>query len=199
MLHQTSSPRSGLALRPFTESDQDFLAALYASTRAEELAVTGWPEDFKASFCAQQFAAQTVHYQAHYREASFCVIEREGTPIGRLIVWRSPASLHVIDISLLPAARGQGIGSRLLADLLAEASEAGKQVSLCVDKMNRAGRLYERLGFEITADEGVSWRMVWGAPASLKTPQEPQMARHQSSTTLFDRPDGPRVPSAAAA
>ena len=36
-----------IAYRPTTEDDLPFLAALYASTRAEEVAVTGWPEEIQ--------------------------------------------------------------------------------------------------------------------------------------------------------
>ena len=162
-----------LVLRPTTAVDHDFLAGVFASTRADELAVTGWPEEFKSAFCAQQFAAQTAHYQAHYSAASFSVIEHGGAPVGRLIVLRFPRSLHIVDISLLPAARGQGIGSRLLGDLLTEARAAGKTVCLCVEKMNRARQLYGRLGFRDVADEGISWRMEWrDARAVTLSPQD---------------------------
>jgi ribosomal protein S18 acetylase RimI-like enzyme len=186
-------------LRPSAEADQDFLAALYASTRADELAATGWPQDFTRVFCDQQFAAQTAHYQTHYATAHFSLIELNDLPVGRMIVQRSPSTLHLVDISLLPTARGQGLGSRLLGDLITEARTAGKNVCLRVEKMNRTRRLYERLGFQEVADEGISWRMEWQATPSLTVNStacdyDPLPPQHP-----FDLPDWPRVPSAAAA
>ena len=43
-----------------------WIVTIYASTRTEELAVTGWPQEVKAGFLAQQFAAQDAHYREHH-------------------------------------------------------------------------------------------------------------------------------------
>ena len=59
-----------LSLRPITPEDEPFLARLYASTRAEELAQTNWSEEQKAMFCRMQFNAQTADYRANYPDAS---------------------------------------------------------------------------------------------------------------------------------
>ena len=58
-------------LRHATPADAEFLCAVYASMRAEELAVTDWSEEQKAQFCRQQFTAQDAHYRAHYSTAQF--------------------------------------------------------------------------------------------------------------------------------
>jgi ribosomal protein S18 acetylase RimI-like enzyme len=51
--------------------------------------------------------------------------------------------------------RGRGIGSRLLADLLARARAAGlDRVSLSVETDNRARNLYERAGFVLVDRSG---------------------------------------------
>ncbi|MBL8252187.1 MAG: GNAT family N-acetyltransferase, partial [Candidatus Competibacter sp.] len=55
-------PRPSLSLRPIAFEDCDFLFRVYASTRAEELALTGWDETQKQAFLAQQFEAQHHHY-----------------------------------------------------------------------------------------------------------------------------------------
>jgi ribosomal protein S18 acetylase RimI-like enzyme len=64
-------------------------------------------------------------------------------------------------LALLPAYRGQGIGSSLLDALLAEGQQAQKPVTIHVEKQNRALHLYERLGFERIADRGVYWFLEW--------------------------------------
>jgi GNAT superfamily N-acetyltransferase len=48
---------------------------------------------------------------------------------------------------LLPEHRNQGIGGALLKAVLDEATEAVKTMRLRVESLNRAVRLYERLGF----------------------------------------------------
>jgi ribosomal protein S18 acetylase RimI-like enzyme len=151
-----------ISLRPITPEDESFLASLYASTRTEELAQTNWSEEQKAMFCRMQFNAQTADYRANYPDASFQIIEREGIAAGRLLVMRSDDALHVIDIALMPAHRGAGIGTKLLKELQDEARAAGKKVSIYVERFNPARRLYDRLGFQQVAEKEVYLLMEWG-------------------------------------
>ena len=150
-----------IALRPIGEADLAFLDEVYASTRTEELAPLGWNAAQQNAFLAQQFAAQHRHYQQHYSDASFQVILVDGQPAGRLYVARWPGEIRLIDIALLPAARGAGIGTRLLHDLLDEAVATQKPIRLHVEKFNPALRLYQRFGFVSVEDRGVYWLMEW--------------------------------------
>ena len=144
-----------LTLRPTETHDEAFLLRVYASTRAEELALVPWSAEQKEAFVAQQFAAQSSHYAKHYAGMSADVIELDGTPAGRLLVARTAEEILIVDIALLPEFRGEGIGTALLGDLLAEADAGGKRVTIHVERFNRALRLYERLGFSVAEDQGV--------------------------------------------
>jgi ribosomal protein S18 acetylase RimI-like enzyme len=106
-----------------------------------------------------QFDAQRRHYSAYYRDAAHDLVVVEGEPAGRLYVARDKDEILVVDIALLPEHQRRGIGSALLAELLAEADETGKTLSLHVEHRNPARRLYERLGFVTVADEGVYLRL----------------------------------------
>lgn len=150
-------------MRPISDEDDAFLAALYASTRAEELALTSWSDDEKAQFCRRQFDAQTAYYRAHYGGASFDVIECDGHAIGRLYVARWDKEIRIVDIALLPAARGAGAGTKLLRQLQDEARTSGKTLTIHVERFNRALRLYQRLGFRQIEDKGVYLLMEWSA------------------------------------
>ena len=159
-----------IMLRPIAPGDDSFLAGLYASTRAEELAVTGWSDEEKAVFCQKQFDAQSAHYRENYPGASLQIIERAGAPIGRLYVARWEREIRIMDIALLPEHRGAGIGAKLLAELQDEARSAGKTLSIHVERFNPALRLYERLGFKMAEDKGVYLLMEWSAdPPSLSS------------------------------
>src|SRR5688500_1918182 len=92
----------GISYRPIGEADLPFLFAVYASTRAEELAITGWTDEIKQQFLTQQFNAQHAHYQRHYPDAEWLVIERGGEPAGRLYMEEWPSQIRLIDIALLP-------------------------------------------------------------------------------------------------
>ena len=130
-----------------------FLAALYASTRMEELAPTGWPETAKREFLGQQFTAQHAHYMRHYPDAEWLVVEHEAAAIGRLYFVHWPRESRIIDIAFMPEARNRGFGSAVLGDLIDQAGD--KVVSIHVERMNPALSLYRRLGFEIAEDKGV--------------------------------------------
>lgn len=149
----TEEPVIGLrAARP---EDQSFLAEVYASTRELEMSLVDWTEAEKAEFLRMQFEAQHRYYHEHYQHTSWDLILREGEPIGRFYVARWPDEVRIVDIALLPAHRGRGIGSRLILDLLREADAAGKPVSIHVEQFNPAMRLYERLGFAPVGQHGI--------------------------------------------
>lgn len=141
-------------LRPATRDDHEFMAALYASTRMEELRDTGWPESQKAAFLRMQFEAQAKHYDEHYAGAERNIVVLNGEPVGRFWIYRMPSEIRIVDIALLPAARNRGIGKSLLDGLIAEANRAGAKVTIHVERFNPALRLYERLGFRKVKEVG---------------------------------------------
>ncbi len=150
-------------LRDVSADDAAFLYRVYASTREQELALTNWSDEQKAQFCRMQFNAQTTDYRANYPDARHSVIERNGTAAGRLYVERGAREIRIIDIALLPEARGAGIGTRLLRELMTEAAGSGKALTIHVEKFNPALRLYLRLGFRAIEDKGVYLLMEWRA------------------------------------
>ena len=154
---------AGLTFRPITDGDLPFLAQVYASTRAEELAATDWSDERKATFLEEQFRAQHAHYQRYYPRADWLIAMRGGDSIGRLYIERWPSQYRIIDIALLPEHRGNGFGEALLRDLMDEAAACGKAVSIHVEKFNPAMRLYRRLGFATEEDKGVYDLMRWSA------------------------------------
>ncbi|NJN47556.1 MAG: GNAT family N-acetyltransferase [Candidatus Competibacteraceae bacterium] len=143
-----------VALRDETDADRDFMTQLYASTRAEELAVVSWPEAVKQRFLRSQCELQRDHYRKHYPSARFWVIERHNQPIGRLYLQQGASELRIMDIALLPEQRGRGIGNVLMTGLLAHARTLGTSVTLHVEPLNPAQRLYSRLGFRLLEDRG---------------------------------------------
>jgi ribosomal protein S18 acetylase RimI-like enzyme len=153
-----------LRLRPVVDGDRAFLVALYAETRAAELALLPWPDEQKAAFVEQQFAAQDHHFRTPYAGASFDVIEVAGEPAGRLYVHRGERDVHVIEIGLVAARRGQGIGERLLMALRDEAQATGRRLTIHVDAQNAARRLYERIGLRVVSDAQPPYLLMeWSA------------------------------------
>ena len=144
-----------VSLRRVTDGDRAFLARVYASTREEELKLVDWSADDKQRFVEQQFAAQDAYYREHYDGATLDVVEVDGEAAGRLYVHRGRSDIRIMDIAMAPAYRGLGIATGLLRELIEEASESGRRLSIHVEQSNPARRLYERLGFEPAGEHGV--------------------------------------------
>ena len=157
--------RQTIQYRPVRDDDRDFLAALYASTRTEEMRFVPWPEEQIQQFLAMQFAAQTDHYAEQYDPSGFFIIEQQDRPIGRLYRELQDNDIHVNDIAIIPEMRGSGLGTMLLQEILDEAKAAGNTVSIYVEHFNPAKRLYHRLGFQEIGQNGVYHLMKWEAPA----------------------------------
>lgn len=163
MADLSDSATRTVTLRPATDADRELLLAVYASTRAEELAPLPWSAAQRETFLRMQFDAQDATYRARSPHGSFDVVEVDGVPAGRLYVDRRPGEIRIVDLALLPGFRGSGVGRHLIAGVLQEAAASGCTVSLQVDVANRAAVLYERLGFITVAEHGVRRRMEWSA------------------------------------
>lgn len=153
-----------IELRAIDEGDAAFLYAVYASTRAQELAPLGWNEAQRESFLRMQFEAQRRDYWANCDTTRFQIIVCGGEPAGRLYVERRGGELRIVDIALLPAFRNRGIGSVLIGRLFAEADAAVLTVCIHVEHNNPAQRLYVRLGFEVCGETGAIHRLMERRP-----------------------------------
>lgn len=150
-----------VALRPVEAGDAGFLRQVYAGTRARELALVNWTEDQKDAFLNMQLMAQDHHYRRQYPDADYWVVLVDGQPAGRYYVDRNQDRIVIVDISLLPRHRGQGVGTSLLEATLQDARAAGLPVVLHVEMSNPAAGLYRRLGFTMTAEHGIHHEMTW--------------------------------------
>jgi ribosomal protein S18 acetylase RimI-like enzyme len=156
----------GVNFRSELPEDEAFLAKLYATTRAGEMALTGWDAAQQEAFLRQQFQFQTTHDRKHYGDASFQIILRDDAPIGRLYVHYGAQEIRLMDIALMPEHRGAGLGGSILENLLREAARLGKTVTLHVERFNPALRLYQRLGFRVIEDQQINFYMEWRPPAA---------------------------------
>lgn len=143
------------------DADLPFFFSLYASTREDELAQVDWSTEQKTAFLQMQFEAQHRYYHEQYPDAEFLVVQQDEVNIGRIYLHRRVDELRLIDIALLPQTRNQGLGGKLLMDLLDDAQACALPVRIHVETYNPAMRLYLRLGFQPVADQGVYQLMEW--------------------------------------
>jgi ribosomal protein S18 acetylase RimI-like enzyme len=161
--------REAIEFRSITEDDIEFLYKVYASTRADEMTLTGWNEKEIEDFLRMQFKLQHVQYMENYKNGgTFEIILVNSAPAGRLYVQRKKNDIRIVDIALLPEFRGKGTGSRIMNELMTEADRENLPLSLHVEQFNPALGLYERLGFEKKDLIGIYFFME-RPPASKKT------------------------------
>ena len=96
-------------------------------------------------------------YAWELQNRSVCHIYVVRTPecavVGFCAFWLVFDEIHINNVALLPAYRGQGIGTSLMQHVLDEGQRLGaRRATLEVRASNQAARrLYERLGFYVAA------------------------------------------------
>ena len=154
-----------VTLLPAKPDDESFLFAVYASTRAEEVALTGWSPSQQEQFLRMQFEAQTRSYRMQFPQAKHWVIRHGEVAAGRMIVDRTvdrtQDEILLIDIALLPEHRNKGIGSVLMGKLIEEARQTCKAIRIHVERFNPALAWYQRLGFTTVNESEIYLEMVW--------------------------------------
>lgn len=160
--------QQGFGLRAAEQRDIGFMRALYASLREDEMALVAWSEGMREPFLDSQFALQHHHFTAHFAQAEFLVLEHGAHPVGRFYVLRAGQRWSIIDIGLVPAWQGRGVGAALLRQLQQDVHEADAQgLSLHVRLDNpRAHTLYLRLGFRNESVDGMHLLMHWDTPSA---------------------------------
>ena len=116
-----------------------------------------------------QFAGQTSTYRGEFTAASFDIIERDGVPIGRLIV--DPGNAEVatclVDFVLLPEVRNDRLGRAIITAILAEQASLGRKVRVKVLYHNEPSRrMCAALGFVEISQEMPFIQLEWSAPAT---------------------------------
>src|ERR1700716_1272565 len=120
MLMEPRVPTATVSVRPAGDDDRPFLFAVFAASRREVLAPLGWDERAKQSFLRTQFEAEQRDWR-RYHGVQDLVVLRGGEAVGRMAVAEDAQEVRVLDLTLLPAHRGQGLGSQLLASVLDQA------------------------------------------------------------------------------
>lgn len=141
--------------------DEIFLLEVYAGGRAEEMRDWGWSTQEKEEFLRLQYRFQAQAYRMRYPGADCYLIWTGKQRAGRLMAARTAEAIILLDISLLPVFRNQGIGTSILKALQNESAATRKPVALSVMAANPARVLYERLGFQIVQQSDAYLRMAW--------------------------------------
>lgn len=136
------------SLRPASPDDVAFLIELRERTMTPHLVAAGEP------VTPDEHRARVLHDFAHIR-----LVLRDGRAIGMLKLVDAAESWRLVQLQVAPEEQGCGIGTEVLRAVLDDARRARVPVVLSVLRMNRARRLYERLGFRVVAEKSGSYEM----------------------------------------
>jgi len=128
-------------LRKANTTDIPFLLKLRMETMEVHLQSEG-------IFLSEEEHLQRIEYQ--FEHAKLILIE--GQKIGMLKTLEHKDHIELVQLQLVHAFQGKGIGQNLIKSLMKEADRRQRFVSLSVLKKNKARRLYKRLGFRIVKE-----------------------------------------------
>jgi DNA-binding MarR family transcriptional regulator/GNAT superfamily N-acetyltransferase len=143
----TESPRPrGYLLRPPRPGDMGWVVQRNAALYTQEY---GWDDSYEA--LVARIVADYVDNRDPEAEAAW-IAEVDGTPAGCVFCVRENATTARLRLLLVePWARGLGIGSRLVEEVLRFARQAGyTEITLWTnDVLTDARRIYQRAGFSM--------------------------------------------------
>ncbi len=161
---------SAFDARDVNAADAPFLARLYASTRPDLIGNGDANPAFADALVAMHQRMQAADYLSRFPQARYLLLHAHGEPVGRIVTSHAARCLHLVDIALLPQARGKGIGSAAVRALQHWATRHDAALTLTVQAANTgARRLYQRLGFE---GDSMAGRLRWTPPDFISSEQD---------------------------
>ena len=145
-----------IALRPAASADFDFCRCLYVDLmRPLSEEIFPWDE-----------AGQDAHFARQFKLEEVQIITAGGRDVGWLQTQKRKDEIFLGQLYVVATAQNRGIGSHVIAGLLAAARAKGQPVTLGVLRNNRARGLYERFGFRVTGEDENKYYMRWDGRAA---------------------------------
>ena len=150
-----------IRLRRAEESDRGFLLRVFSSSSPDLLVLQRLEEPQRSQLLNMQFEAQSSQYRESFPHSEILIIEVADQPVGRLWIDAGDNNTHIVDVTVLPEFRNNGIGAKLMALIKTEAGKKSSTCTLRVKKDNLAKDFYLRQGFCVIQDNGVYLKMEW--------------------------------------
>ncbi len=151
----------GLAsVRPCVVSDDALLYNVFCTTWRSEVAAL--PNQNLAQHVLRiQHIAQERRFDGTHPGFERLVVLHDHEPAGRLYLDRTGEQIQVLDLTLLEESRGQGLGTRILAELVDTATREHRAIELQVPRRHeRVTGFYLERGFRLTAVDDLDNHLV---------------------------------------
>ena len=132
-----------ITLIPADESDRDYF---------ESLSELVYRDIVERQIGPWDAAQESEKFSSKWNEQGFLKIYSSDQLIGGFWVQTFDSYCQIREIQIHPKYQGQGIGTKLILDLIEKCKVERKQIRLRVLKSSRARELYERLGFEAVGE-----------------------------------------------
>jgi DNA-binding MarR family transcriptional regulator/N-acetylglutamate synthase-like GNAT family acetyltransferase len=150
ILEPRADAGEGYTLRLHRAGDMGWVIHRHAVLYAREY---GWDERFEA--LVAEIAARFIQNFDPRRERCW-IAEQAGEPVGSVFLVKESEEVARLRLLLVePAARGSGLGSRLVAECVAFARQTGyRSIVLWTQSiLHAAQHIYRKAGFQLTREE----------------------------------------------
>ncbi|TAG46628.1 MAG: N-acetyltransferase [Betaproteobacteria bacterium] len=137
-------------LRPARSDEIDFAFEVKRDAMGPHIVTKwAWDEDF-----------QMGHHSKRWAERTWYIICCDSDRIGTVALDWEATHLRFGEFYILGKHHGQGIGSKVLRDVLAQADTRSLETRLEFLKWNPVGSLYRRYGFKVVAENEIHYLAV---------------------------------------
>ena len=139
-----------LNVRKAQATDSEFVFAVKKAAFREYVErIWGWDDTYQKELHNRRFASQDLR-----------IIQFNRTDVGFLSTSSTRDTLKVDQIYILPEYQGRGIGAACMRDIINDANQEQKSVTLQVLRINtRATAFYQRLGFTTVDENSTHFQM----------------------------------------
>jgi GNAT superfamily N-acetyltransferase len=149
-MEQELNQEKAIVRRKVSDAEKDFARTVHHR---------GYHDVVVKKFGAFDEARQDQYFEQNWTEDQIEIIECDGVPCGWLAVEDHGDYLELGEIILLPEFQGQGLGTRIIEDIIQTAKARNIPLRLRVMFENEAIDLYRRLGFKETGKTPTHFEM----------------------------------------
>lgn len=151
-----------LTFRPETTEDEAFIRTLMLQVLTRSLGAEAWPEPLRTNLLDTQYRVRREGFRQMAGDAPGTILCVDGEPAGWLVLAETEEAILIVNIAVLEAWQGRGLGTWMLRSVIEKAGQRHIPVQLEVARINDAARrLYLRLGFHEVGGNEIHHQMEW--------------------------------------